>query len=79
MTDDILDKALELKRRIKESDEFLSVLELMDPTDQRVTVKVTTPKSSASFPVYRYPSVVIALRAAMKEEWQSLNQKYSKL
>ena len=79
MTDDILDKALELKRRIKESDEFLSVLELMDPTDQRVTVKVTTPKSSASFPVYRYPSVVSALRDAMREEWQSLNQKYNEL
>ena len=79
MTDDILDKALELKRRIKESDEFLSVIELMDPTDQRVTVKVTTPKNSASFPVYRYPSVVIALREAMKEEWQLLNQKYNEL
>lgn len=79
MTDEILDKALELKRRIKESDEFLSVLELMGPTDQRATVKITTPKNSASFPVYRYPSVVIALRDAMREEWQLLNQKYSKL
>lgn len=79
MTDDILDKALELKKRIEESDEFLSVVELMDPTDQRAAVKVTTPKSSASLPVYRYPSVVIALRDAMKEEWQSLNQKYNEL
>lgn len=76
MTDETLDKALELKKRIKESDEFLTVIELMDPTDERATVTVTTPRGSASFPVYRYPSVVIALRKAMKEEWQSLNQKY---
>lgn len=79
MTDETLDKALELKKRIKESDGFLTVIELMDPTDERATVTVTTPRGSASFPVYRYQSVVIALRAAMKEEWQSLNQKYSKL
>lgn len=79
MTDEILDKALELKRRIEECDEFLSVVDILDPTDQRVTVKVTTPKSSASFPVYRYPSVVIALREAMREEWQTLNQKYNEL
>jgi len=79
MTGEILDKALELKKRIEESDEFLSVVENMDPTDQRAAVKVTTPKSSASFPVYRYPSVVIALRDAMREEWQSLNQKYNEL
>ena len=79
MTDDILDKALELKRRIEECDEFLSVVDLLDPTDQRAAVIVTTPKSSASFPVYRYPSVVSALRDAMREEWQSLNQKYNEL
>lgn len=79
MTDEIIEKALNLKQRIKESDEFLSALEHMDPTDELTTITVSSTRRSASMHVYRFPAAVTALRDAMREEWEELNRKYSEL
>ena len=79
MTDEILNKALDLQKLIKESDEFLSALETMDPTDELTTITVCSPRRSASMHVCRFPAAVLALRDAMREEWEELNSKYSKL
>lgn len=79
MTDTQLDRALELKKRIKECSDFLRPLkQIKKDSDANIVISGTS-ISSASLQLDKYPNVIQALTQVMTQYLNDYQNEYKEL
>lgn len=79
MTDTQLDRALELKKRIKECSDFLRPLkQIKKDCDANIVISGTS-ISSASLQLDKYPNVIQALNQVMTQYLNDYQNEYKEL